>query len=286
MRNKKVPGLLLILLVYIIAVVIGALVFNALSREHLLLRLILADVCATTFVYLSGVILKNTTVYDPYWSVAPMVILLGLVFYQGVELSAGVILLLTAVFYWGIRLTANWVYTFKNLDTQDWRYDMFKKRFPKLFQLISYLGINMFPTVVVYLVLLPAVYFIENNTVNVITILGFVICLCSATIQFIADYQMHKFKKTNTDSTVLIRVGLWKYSRHPNYLGEIMIWWGVYIMMLSSLPNLWFLGAGAIVNTLMFLFISIPMADNRNKTIRKNFDQYKKETRCLLPLKK
>jgi len=285
MRTKKLPGLLLILIVYIIAVVIGALVFNALWREHLLLRIILADVCATTFVYLSGVILKNTTVYDPYWSVAPMVILSGLVFYFG-KINAGIILLLLAVFYWGIRLTANWAYTFRNLDTQDWRYDMFKKRFPRLFQLISYLGINMFPTIVVYLAILPAVYFIETSTINVITVLGFIICAGSATIQLFADNQMHRFKKTNTDSALIIRTGLWKYSRHPNYLGEITMWWGVYIMMLSSLPNLWYFGIGAIVNTLMFLFISIPMADNRNKTIRKDFDQYKKETRNLLPLKK
>ena len=285
MRTKKTPGLLLIFLVYAIAVVIGILVFNAFWREHLLLRLILADVCATTFVYLCGVILKNTTVYDPYWSVAPMAILLGLVLYFG-QFSIGILLLLIAVFYWGVRLTINWAYTFKDLDTQDWRYDMFKTRFPRLFQLISYLGINMFPTVVVYLALLPAVYFIQTDTVNGITILGFVICAGSATLQLFADLQMHRFRKTNTNKAAIIRTGLWKYSRHPNYLGEIIMWWGVYIMMLSSLPNLWYFGAGAVVNTLMFLFISIPMADKRNKSIRDGFEQYKKETRSLLPLRK
>jgi len=285
MRTKKTPGLLLILLVYIIAVMIGALVFNALQNLHLLLRLILADVCATTFVYLSGVILRNTSVYDPYWSVAPMVILLGLAIYHG-QSGAGVVLLLLVIFYWGIRLTANWAYTFKNLDTQDWRYDMFKERFPRLFQLISYLGINIFPTVIVYLVLLPAVYFINSSSINGITILGFVIAAGSTTIQLFADLQMHRFKRADTNKTVFIRTGLWKYSRHPNYFGEIMMWWGVYVMMLSSLPNLWYLGIGAAANTLMFLFISIPMADKHNKSKREGFEQYKKETRSLLPLKK
>jgi len=285
MRTKKIPGVLLIALVYVIAVVIGALVFNALWREHLLLRLILADVCATTFVYLSGVSLKNTSVYDPYWSVAPMVILFGLVLYHG-QSSAGVVLLLLAVFYWGIRLTANWAYTFKNLDTQDWRYDMFKKRFPRLFQLISYLGINLFPTVIVYLALLPAVYFIEANTVNALTIIGFAISVGSATVQLVADLQMHRLRNVESNRTAFIRTGLWKYSRHPNYLGEILMWWGVYVMMLSSLPNLWYLCIGAVANTLMFLFISIPMADKRNRSIREGFEQYRKETRNLLPLRK
>jgi len=284
-RNKKIPGLIIISIVYIIAVAIGALVFRVLRHEHILLRLILADVGGTTFVYLAGVILRNTSVYDPYWSVAPMAILLGMAFYYG-QAGIGAVLLLLAVFYWGIRLTINWAYTFKNLDTQDWRYDMFKQRYPRLFQLISYLGINLFPTVVVYLALLPAIYFLENSTLNAITVAGLIISVGSATLQLAADWQMHRFRIVSTNKTVLIRKGLWKYSRHPNYLGEILMWWGVYIVMLSSLPNLWYLGAGAVVNTFMFMFISIPMADKRNKSIREGFEQYKKETRSLLPFKK
>ncbi|MCL2462774.1 MAG: DUF1295 domain-containing protein, partial [Defluviitaleaceae bacterium] len=77
----------------------------------------------------------------------------------------------------------------------------------------------------------------------------------------------------------------WKYARHPNYLGEIMMWWGVYIIMLSAAPGAWPLGAGALANTLMFLFASIPMADRRNRAERPGFEEYYKETNSLLPFK-
>jgi hypothetical protein len=71
-----------------------------------------------------------------------------------------------------------------------------------------------------------------------------------------------------------------------NYLGEILMWWGVYIIMLSSSPRMWFLGAGALVNTFMFLFVSIPLADKRNRKLRPGFAEYARETRRLLPFKK
>ena len=195
------------------------------------------------------------------------------------------VLLLLAVWYWGVRLTCNWAYTFKNLAAQDWRYDGFKKKYPRAFQIISLFGINLFPTIVVYLCLLPGVAFIRNSACNVATIIGFAVCVCAATFQLIADIQMHRFRRENAGKNMLIRNGLWKYARHPNYLGEIMMWWGVYIIMLSSAPGMWHLGAGALVNTLMFLFVSIPMADKRNREIRPGFDSYIKETNSLLPFK-
>ena len=84
----------------------------------------------------------------------------------------------------------------------------------------------------------------------------------------------------------IIRVGLWKYSRHPNYLGEIIFWYGVALVLILPSYNFWYLGLGAILNTLLFLFISIPLAENHMKTYKPGFDEYKKKTRMLLPIKK
>ena len=99
----------------------------------------------------------------------------------------------------------------------------------------------------------------------------------------ISDIEMHKFRAKKTPS--LINVGLWKYSRHPNYLGEILMWWGIYFMMLPILNNYWFLFIGALVNNLMFLFISIPMADKRQSK-KDGFVLYKMNTHMLLPIPK
>jgi steroid 5-alpha reductase family enzyme len=224
-------------------------------------------------------------VYDPYWSVQPLVIVLFILTRFQVW-NLGILMMLIALFYWGIRLTANWAYTFDSLESQDWRYDMLKEKSGKLYPVVSLLGINLFPTVIVFLAVLPAIVFFEKGGSNFFTFVGFALCLLAASLQLFADIQMQRYRKSPHDKSEIINVGLWKYSRHPNYLGEILMWWGVFIMMFSVNPNLWIYGIGALLNTAMFFFISIPMAEKRLANYKANFDNYKKNTRMLLPLKK
>lgn len=286
MKQKRAFGFAIIAVIYVLAIFLALFSFQILEKYFsLYLAIFLADVIATLFVYFAGVFVKNTSVYDPYWSVQPLIIVSFLLTRFQVW-NLGILLMLIALFYWGIRLTANWAYTFDSLNSQDWRYDMLKEKSKKWYPVVSLLGINLFPTVIVFLAVLPAIVFFEQGGVNIITIIGFVICLLAASLQLFADIQMQKYRNSPHDKSSIIRIGLWKYSRHPNYLGEILQWWGIYIMMVSIQPDKWYLAIGAILNTLMFFFISIPMAEKRLASYKLNFDIYKQETRMLLPFKK
>ena len=105
-------------------------------------------------------------------------------------------------------------------------------------------------------------------------------------LELFADIQMKKFRKNRKDRSEIIRTGLWKYSRHPNYLGEVSFWYGVAFVLFIGNFNYWWTLLGAILNTMLFLFISIPLAENNMKKYKPGFDEYKKETRMLLPIKK
>jgi steroid 5-alpha reductase family enzyme len=186
---------------------------------------------------------------------------------------------------WGIRLTANWAYTFANLKHQDWRYTMLKEKTGKYYPIINFVGIHLVPTLIVYACVLPAVFVMQSGVNNVFSFVFIVISLLAATMQGVADIQMHKFRKNKTKEN-FIRNGLWKYSRHPNYLGEILMWWGVGLASVFALGwNSWYLLCGAVLNTLLFLFVSIPMADQRQSR-KEGFEEYKKQTFSLLPLPK
>ena len=102
-------------------------------------------------------------------------------------------------------------------------------------------------------------------------------------MQGVADMQMHKYRKHRNGA--FIRVGLWKYSRHPNYLGEILMWWGIGLSVVRAMLRVWYLLAGAVANTVLFFAVSIPMADKRQSR-KEGFEDYKKQTRMLLPIKK
>lgn len=245
-------------------------------------RAISFAIVATIVTFVFSIIFGNASVYDPYWSVQPIVILVAIA--MGKEVTMVRLLLLVAVCYWGIRLTANWAYTFYGLNHQDWRYSMLAEKTGVFYPFINFIGIHMVPTLIVYGCVLPAVYaFLYKADWNLGSIVFSLVSIGAASIQGIADIQMHRFRKSKTGG--FIRCGLWKHSRHPNYFGEIMMWWGVALAVISVFPNAWWLCAGAVANTLLFLIVSIPMADKK-QSVKPGFQKYKESTRMLLPINK
>lgn len=281
LKQNRAASFVAVMLVYIIATVVGIAVYKMLDLPWWL-SLLIADVAATVVTFIFSVIFGNASVYDPYWSVQPPVILIA--FAIGKELTVLGVLLLIVVSFWAIRLTVNWAYTFANLNHQDWRYTMLKEKTGIFYPVINFVGIHMVPTLVVYGCILPAVWAVINGVnVNFGSVLFLCLALGAATMQGIADIQMHKFRKNRNAS--FIRIGLWKYSRHPNYLGEILMWWGVALSVICAAPNAWYLAVGALANTVLFFAVSIPMADGRQSR-KEGFAEYKKQTRMLLPIKK
>jgi steroid 5-alpha reductase family enzyme len=281
MIKTRSTSLTVITFIYILAAFCGLFTYNYLTNIYSFSyqpALFLADVTATLLVFIFSLIFKNASVYDPYWSVQPPVILgLALVKSDGTGLLGW--LLFAAVLFWALRLTANWCYNFESFEYQDWRYVMLKEKSGMLYPFVNLMGIHMFPTCVVYLCVLPAVTAIaEGAELKPICLAFIALSIAAAAFQGIADIQMHKFRASGVGG--FIRTGLWKHGRHPNYACEILMWWGIGLASVFALGGHLLLLSGALLNTLMFLFISIPMADKR-QSLKPGFAEYKKETRIL-----
>lgn len=280
--NSRSASYAILALVYIFASAVGIVSYIYLPFSFWL-NLLIADVIATIITFIFSAIFNNASVYDPYWSVQPIVIVSAFAIGHGI---AGLeqILCIVVICLWGIRLTANWAYTFHGMKHQDWRYTMLKEKTKRLYPVINFLGIHLFPTLVVYACILPAVFMIVNDTpFSWLSVIFFALSIGAVVLQGTADIQMHKFRKSGLGG--FIRHGVWKYSRHPNYLGEILMWWGIALAYICTEPTAWYLCAGALINTLMFIFISIPMAD-KHQSRKNGFEEYKAQTRMLLPIKK
>ena len=171
MKENRLISFLIVIAIYAITIVLGIVIYNLLSF-HYLLKLLITDIICTTIVFAFSLLLKNASCYDPYWSVAPVVIIISLLASFG--LNAPRILVAIAISIWGIRLTANWAYTFKGLNFEDWRYVMLREKTKKFYPLINFLGIHLFPTIVVYLCMIPAVsmFYMENNINALVIVLG------------------------------------------------------------------------------------------------------------------
>ena len=273
----------LIVAIYAFAGVAGWLLFDALTTNPLtanpLIRLFLADVLATVVVWGFGLLYENVSVYDPYWSVFPPIAFLLWAFYTDIW-SVPVILLRIASWYWGWRLTRNWVITFKGIGHEDWRYTKYRSQHPLVFHIINLFGLNMMPTLVVFAAMLPGLKLFETFApANILTYLGCIVCIVSATIQLIADKQSHDFRAAHPGK--VCNVGLWKHGRHPNYFGEIQFWWGIWIMY-ASLNGIDMYIGGAIAMTALFLGISVPLMEKRQLANKPDYAEYRRQTRILI----
>lgn len=280
-KNSRALSFIIVAFVYIFAT-IGALLIYPVLPLPWWASLLIVDIIATIFVFLFSLIFENASVYDPYWSVQPIVIVLA--YAVGKPLTVLRALLIVAVLFWGIRLTANWAYTFGNLTHQDWRYTMLKEKTGKFYPIINFLGIHLVPTLVVYLCCIPIGYAFTNDLkTNTWSIIFIAISFLAVILQGTADIQMHRYRRNR--NAPFIRVGLWKWSRHPNYLGEILMWWGIAFSVFMADSRPWLVLIGALANTCLFMFVSIPMADKRQSR-KEGFLEYKAETNRLLPLPK
>jgi len=290
-NGSRVFWLTVVALVYAASLILGIWLFNRLyERFGIYLSILIADVLATVFVFLFSLIFRNASVYDPYWSVQPPVILISLLCFGGASLHT--VALAAAVGCWAVRLTANWIYNFHGLDYQDWRYKMLKEKTGIFYPAVNLLGIHMFPTLVVYACVLPGIHLcatVKSNPGMEMPLWTLVFCLLivlATVLQGVADIQMHRFRAQKSGG--LMREGLWKNARHPNYLAEISIWWLVALFSFFSCGMPWYFFAGAFANMMMFIFISVPMAENRQKQKvgEEVFSAYKKQTRMFLPIPK
>ncbi|KAI4453653.1 3-oxo-5-alpha-steroid 4-dehydrogenase [Holotrichia oblita] len=273
----KTRSLAIIVIIYFAA--LGAAVSTAASMnkiiENRILLIFLADCAATFFVFIFGLIFKNSSVYDPYWSVAPIFIAAGFYVSTGTYPQAAHFFVLIPLSFWAVRLTYNWAKGFSDLTWQDWRYVGFKNKYPRIYPLISLLGIMLMPTVLVFTGMIPFYFLITGSVNNVFSFLGGLLITSAAMLQAVSDFQMHKFRNDPDNKGKCIDSGLWRYSRHPNYFGEILIWWGV---LLASMPNFNRLAVvGAPLITCLFIFISIPMMEKHIIKNRPDYSEYRKK---------
>lgn len=286
---SRTSSFLVLLLIYIAGAALGFYVcrlgWGGGSPEW---NLFIADVAATVFVWLWGLIFKNVSVYDPYWSVAPPVMLTACAFAWN-SFSLPVCLMLVAVWVWAIRLTGNWAFTFRGIAYEDWRYTKYRTGQPAfIFQVINFFGLNMMPTVVVFLCMLPGIGMTRCGVAEagVLTWIGFAVSIGAASLQLVADTQAHRFRREHKGE--VCNVGLWRYGRHPNYLGEILMWWGVWLMYVSvaGLDEKWWLVAGPVLMTCMFRFISVPLMEHRQLKNKPAYAEYVRTTPMFLRWKR
>lgn len=276
--KKKTKDLWIIFGIYLISYIIGYLI--CMSFANIIFKFFVFDIAATIVTFIFSVLLKNSSVYDAYWSLTPMIMSIWL-FVLLRAVSPMQILFLIVFNLWSIRLTMNWVIVFTDFSYEDWRYRKFRNELSKvMWPMANFFGIHMVPTIVVFLGMLP-LFQIAQAELNFMVLPGMLVILIGVALEYFADRQMHDFLNSGSKGSVC-RNGLWKYSRHPNYLGEMTVWLGVYLVMLPYACEKYYYMIGFLSIVFLFNVVSISMMEKRQLARRPEYADYKKTTSRLL----
>lgn len=287
-RLERSQALRLVGLAYGLALAAGYATLVLAPIDDLLLRTFAADAVATIVIFGFSFAYDNSSFYDAYWSVVPIAIVL---FWMSVAEDAVPALRLAAIGFvvgvWGIRLTFNWARGWSGLDHEDWRYVGFREAAPGFYWPISFVGIHFFPTVIVFaglVALYPAVVS-GGRAPGLLDLAALAVGSIGIAFEWIADDQLRAFTTGPRRPGETLRTGLWRFSRHPNYLGEILVWWSFFLFGWAADPEWAKLGVLApLAMTGMFLVVSIPLIEKRALTRRSDYERVIAETSMLIPL--
>jgi steroid 5-alpha reductase family enzyme len=242
-----------------------------------------ADVAATCAVFVFSAACDNSSVYDPYWSVAPVLI----VVYWASMGVGGVrtALVVALVCAWGARLTGNQLARWRGLADEDYRYAELRRRTGRGYWPVSLLTIHLFPTAWVFLGLLPLypALALPPRGPGPLDALATLVAAGGIALEATADLQLRRFLRRRRDPSEILTGGVWAWSRHPNYLGEMLFWWGIFLFGLAAAPRWAWTAVGALAITALFLLVSVPWMDRRMLARHPLYAERLRTTPALVP---
>lgn len=253
--------------------------------HHPLTQAAVADGIAMVVVFGFSAGFRNSSFYDAYWSVAPPCLGLGWWWMLGQSLEPRAWMAITIVCCWAIRLTMNWAHGWTGLQHQDWRYGNLQRQLGALYWPVSFSGIHLMPTLLVFLGCLP-LYFVvaaPSAPLNLLDGLAVGVAVAAIWIETQADLELHRFRRQRESARDVLTTGVWRWCRHPNYLGEIGFWLALALFAgAAGVASVWAY-AGVLAMLVLFEFISIPMIEKKLVEAKPEYRAYCQRTFRLLP---
>lgn len=285
----KIRSLALVSVAYVVAFIAAFAAGYAVRGQHPLIIAAVADIAGTIVIFLFSMLFNNSSFYDAYWSVAPIA-LAGFWIWIARGDDPNVLrqmLLLGLVTLWGVRLTFNWARGWTGLGHEDWRYVDLRAKHGRAYWPVSFGGIHFFPTVLVFLGCLPVYAAMSDGSrpIGVLDAIAAAVTLFAIWLEATADKQLRRFVLSKPPQSAMLDSGLWAYSRHPNYLGEISFWFGLFLFGLAAGRAYWWTSVGFVSMLMLFLFVSIPMIERRHLKRRPAYSELMQRIPMLFPIR-
>ncbi len=233
-----------------------------------------------TFLFVIAQLKKDNSIVDIGWGFGFVLIALFTFVKSGLYLPRHLLVTLLVVM-WGLRISFHILHRHKG---EDFRYKAWRDEWKQWFYLRSYFQIFMLQGFFMLIISMPVIV-INSSAIPGLTfvdILGAALWCLGFYFEVVGDYQLQAFITNPENKKRIMRYGLWQYTRHPNYFGEIVMWWGIWLMALT-VPLGFLTIISPLTITILLVFVSgVPMLEKRFAG-NPEYQEYQRTTNALIP---
>lgn len=248
---------------------------------------VLLDVALLLFIFGSlnftlSIFLKRNDVADIGWGLGFIIVCLYCLL--NLPLSSITWTVCSLVTLWGLRLSIYLIFRNRKKG-EDFRYNNWRQEWGRSFYWRSFLQVFMLQMVILLIISLPIIYtgvYSSGLPLNTIQKASITLWIFGFLWQAIADHQLYMFKKNHPGE--IMTSGLWKYSRHPNYFGEIVMWWSIFFMVMSIENGYYTIISPMLITYLLVKVSGVPMLESKYAD---NLDYlaYARSTPAVFPIR-
>lgn len=234
--------------------------------------------------WLISLAIRNVTIVDSLWGLG-FILIAVLTWFMSDGYWIRKLLIVCLVFLWGLRLS---IYlTWRNWGkAEDPRYGGWREKSGNRFWFVSLFKVFILQALFMWVISLPlqiGLLAANPSTPTWLDIFGVAVWTVGFTFEAVGDWQLARFKANSKNSGLVMDQGLWKYSRHPNYFGEFLVWWGFFLIALSTPFGGWTVISPLIVTAVLLKMTGIPLTESNLVKTRPGYQDYVKRTNAFIP---
>jgi steroid 5-alpha reductase family enzyme len=245
---------------------------------------LLATIAIMVVIWLVSLALRNASIVDILWGSGFVVA--GWLYFALTDttttrkwLAAGLVTV------WGLRLTIH-LFVRNHGKGEDYRYRAMRERHGPSFWWVSFLTVYLLQGVIMWIVGLPLWVAMRDEVPVGLTWLdglGLVVFLAGLVFETVGDWQLTRFKADPANRGKLMTTGLWRYTRHPNYFGDALVWWGLTGFALAT-PDSWWVVVSPVLMTFLLRRVSgVALLEQRMRESKPGFKEYVERTNAFVP---
>jgi len=249
-----------------------------------LLRSLLLILACMTLLWLLSLLKRDASLVDIFWGLG---FIIASLFYFNLTQNHHSIrqwLVITLVIIWGLRLSLhilrrNWGHG------EDYRYRVWREQAGKAFWWKSYFKVFLLQGIVLWIVSwpLPAAQQSTKPLWTIFDVSGIILWSSGFFFETVGDFQLTRFKRNPANKGKVMRAGLWAYTRHPNYFGEALIWWGFYMFALTASSSWWTIISPLLMTFLLMRVSGVAMLEKSLVVTKPEYKNYIESTNAFFP---